>query len=166
MKKRMMSLLLEYLKDSKRSDREIAKVLGVSQPTITRMRSRLVKEGVIKGFTVIPDFVKMGYKILAITFVKSKVALGLEDAYKAAHEKGTKWLIEQPNVIMSGGCRGMGMDGFMISVHKGYSDFNEFMFKHKRQLGDQVVDVQTVLVDLGGSELLKPLHLKYLAGAK
>ena len=60
----------------------------------------------------------------------------------------------------------MGVDGFMISVHKSYSDFNEFMFKHKRQLGDQVDNVQTVLVDLGGSEILKPLNLKYLAEIK
>jgi DNA-binding Lrp family transcriptional regulator len=52
----MMSLLLELLKDSKRSDRELAKVLGVSQPTVSRMRSRLVKEGVIRDFTVVPDF--------------------------------------------------------------------------------------------------------------
>jgi len=55
MKKRMMSLLLELLKDSKRSDRELAKVLEVSQPTVTRMRSRLVKEGMIREFTIIPD---------------------------------------------------------------------------------------------------------------
>ena len=163
MKKKMMKLLLELLKDSKRSDRELAKVLGVSQPTVSRMRSKLVKEGVIKSFTVIPDFVKMGYEILAITLVKTKTALGLEDTYEAAHERGIKWLMEQPNIIMSGGCRGMGVDGFIISVHKSYSDFNEFMFKHKRQLGDQVDNVQTVLVDLGGSELLKPLNLKYLA---
>jgi len=61
MEKKMTSLLLELLKDSKRSDREIAKVLGVSQPTITRMRQRLVKEGAIKEFTVIPDFVRMGF---------------------------------------------------------------------------------------------------------
>ncbi|MDH5664027.1 MAG: winged helix-turn-helix transcriptional regulator, partial [Candidatus Bathyarchaeota archaeon] len=63
MKKRMMNLLLELLKNSKRSDREIAKVVGVSQPTITRMRQRLVREGAIKHFTVIPDLVKMGYEI-------------------------------------------------------------------------------------------------------
>ena len=48
MKERMMRVLLEYLKDSKRSDREIAKIVGVSQPTITRMRQRLVKEGAIR----------------------------------------------------------------------------------------------------------------------
>jgi len=52
MKKRMMNLLFELLKNSKRSDKELAKVLMVSQPTVTRMRSRLVKEGVIKEFTV------------------------------------------------------------------------------------------------------------------
>jgi len=41
-RERMLRLLLELLKDSKRSDRELAKVLGVSQPTVSRTRSRLV----------------------------------------------------------------------------------------------------------------------------
>ena len=71
-KKKMINLLLELLKDSKRSDRELAKVLDVSQPTVSRMRSRRVKEGVIREFTVIPDFVKLGYEIMAITCVKIK----------------------------------------------------------------------------------------------
>ena len=60
MKKRMMRLLLEYLKDSKRSDRELAKVLGVTSSTITRMRRRLLKGGTVQEFTVIPNFVRMG----------------------------------------------------------------------------------------------------------
>jgi len=64
MKKKERQFLSELLKDSKRSDREIAKVLGVSQPTITRMRNRLVEEGLIKEFTIIPEFAKMGYEIL------------------------------------------------------------------------------------------------------
>ena len=74
----MMNLLLELLKDSKRSDRELAKVLGLSQPTVSRMRSRLVKEGVIKGFTVVPDFTKIGYEIMAITAIKMKVSKMVE----------------------------------------------------------------------------------------
>jgi len=65
-----MSLLLEYLKDSDRSDREIAKVLGVSQPTVSRLKSKLVKEGLIRHFSAIPDFAKMGYEIMAFSFVK------------------------------------------------------------------------------------------------
>jgi DNA-binding Lrp family transcriptional regulator len=44
-----LKLLSELLKDSRRSDRELAKVVGVSQLTVTRVRSKLEKSGVIKG---------------------------------------------------------------------------------------------------------------------
>ena len=57
MKKKEMRLLVELIKNSCRSDRNLAKVLGTSQPTVTRMRNKLVKEGIIQEFTVIPDFV-------------------------------------------------------------------------------------------------------------
>ena len=103
MKERMMRLLLEYLKDSRRSDREIAKSIGVSQQTITRMRHRLVKEGVIKEFTVIPDFTKMGYEIMAITFAKSKMILNPKEK-----EKATKLVLTNPNIIFVAGAQGMG----------------------------------------------------------
>ena len=158
-------LLSELMKNAKRSDRQIAKVLKSSQPTITRTRVFLEKE-LIDGYTIIPKWEKLGYNILAITFVKTKQALGIEERYEAAHKKGTKWLMKQPNIIMSGGCRGMGMDGFLMSVHKSYSDFDEFMFNHKRELGELVDDIQTVIVNLGGSAILKPLHFKYLAKTK
>ena len=72
MKKRMINLLLELLKDSKRSHREIAKVLGISQPTVTKMRQKLVKEGAIQEFTIIPDFARMGYEIMAISCIRTK----------------------------------------------------------------------------------------------
>jgi len=150
------------MKNSKRSDRQLAKTLETSQPTITRSRALLERE-LIDGYTVIPRWEKLGYTILAITFVKTKQALGMEERYEAAHKKGTKWLMKQPNVIMSGGCRGMGMDGFLISVHKSYSDFDKFMFDYKREMGELVNDVQTAIVHLGESAILKSLHLKYLA---
>ena len=158
-------LLSELMKNAKRSDRQIAKVLKSSQPTITRTRAFLEKE-LIDGYTIIPKWEKIGYAILAITFFKTKQALGIEEKYEAAHKKATKWLMQHPNVIMGGGCRGMGMDGFLMSVHKSYSDFDEFMFNHKRELGELVDDIQTVIVNLGGSAILKPLHFKYLAKTK
>ncbi len=43
MRKITRKLLSELLKDSKRSDRELAKVSGISQPTITRKRRKLVE---------------------------------------------------------------------------------------------------------------------------
>ncbi len=154
MKKRMMSLLLEYLKGSKRSDREIAKVLGVSQPTVTRMRQRLVKEGVIKEFTVIPDFVKMGYEIMAISCVKTKTPVGLE-------EKAEKWMRKYPNIIFVARAEGMGKNGVMISLHRDYTDYSNFITEHLRYWKDDLEGYDSMLISLEG-RIVKPFSLKYL----
>jgi len=68
----MTKLLSELLRNSERSDRELATVLDVSQPTVSRMKRRLVHDKMIMGYSVIPNFYKMGYKILALNFVNSK----------------------------------------------------------------------------------------------
>jgi DNA-binding Lrp family transcriptional regulator len=158
-------LLYELMKDAKRSDRQLAKVLGVSQPTVTRKRAFLEKE-LIDGYTAIPKWDKLGYEIFAITLVKIKSAIAARDEYEATRKKGTEWLMNQPNIIMSGACRGMGVDSFMISLHKTYADYDDFMRDSRLGLGEFIDDVQSVLVNLGGKELLKPFHLKYLARAK
>jgi DNA-binding Lrp family transcriptional regulator len=143
MRKRIkeLSFLLELLKDSKRSDREIAKVLGISQPTASRMRSRLVEEGIIREFTVIPDFAKMGYEIMAISFFKSKVMEELE-----------KVTMARPNIIFA----------LMISLHKNYTDFSKFLRDLRLESGDNLRDYNTILISLR-EKAVKPLSLKYLA---
>jgi Lrp/AsnC family transcriptional regulator for asnA, asnC and gidA len=149
--KRMMSLLLEYLRGSKRSDRELAKVLGISQPTVTRTRQRLEKEGVIKEFTVIPDFVEMGYEIMAISSFKSKVMEELE-----------KVTMARPNIIFASSGQGMGKNGVMISLHKNYTDFSKFLRDLRLESGDNLRDYDTMLISLK-EKAVKPLSLKYLA---
>jgi hypothetical protein len=67
---------------------------------------------------------------------------------------------------MSGACRGIGVDSFNLSFHKSYSDYDEFMRNLRLEMGDFIDDIKTVLVNLSGKELLKPLHLKYLAESK
>jgi DNA-binding Lrp family transcriptional regulator len=69
-KSKLMSLLFEYLKDSNRSDRQIAKVLEVSQPTVSKMKNKLLEAGLVRNFSAIPDLAKMGYEIMAFSFVK------------------------------------------------------------------------------------------------
>lgn len=155
-------ILAALMRNSKISDRQLAKEIGVSQPTVTRRRARLEREA-LDGYTAVPKWAKLGYEILAITFVKTNQSLGLKGHYEAAHRKGIAWVMKHPNVLMTGGSRGMNMNGFMISVHKSYSDFDKFMSEHKRELGDMFTDIQTAIVNLGGGEVLKPLHLKYLA---
>jgi DNA-binding Lrp family transcriptional regulator len=156
MNKKMMSLLLELLKDSKRSDRELAKVLGVSQPTITRMRLRLVKEGKIKEFTVIPDFVEMGYELMAISCVKTKTSID------ELSKKGAEWWKKYPNVIFASSCEGMGKNGVIISLHKSFTDYSKFVTEQLVYWTNEMTDHGTMLISLKDL-VVKPLSLKYLA---
>ncbi len=160
-----MKILAALMKNSKISDRQLAKEIHVSQPTVTRRRAKLEKTA-IDGYTAIPKWMEIGYQILAITFVKTKQDLWISENYHVVREKGTKWLMKHPNIIMSGGSRGMNMNGFMISVHKSYSDFDDFMTEHNKELGEMFTEVQTSIINLAGSDILKPLHLKYLAEAE
>lgn len=157
MKERMLNLLLELLKNSKRSDRELAKILGLSQPTISRMRSRLVKEGMIKEFTVIPDFAKMGYEIMAISCIKAKTTMiaGLEG-------KAEKYWKKYPNVILVSRAQGMGKNGVVISLHKSYTDYSNFLSENLQQWGHDLKEYDSMLISLK-ERTVKPLSLRYLA---
>ena len=158
-------LLFELMKDAKKSDRELAKVLGVSQPTVSRTRKFLEKE-LIEGYTAVPKWEKLGYEIFAITLFKIKSVVATKERYPAVRKKGLDWLMSQPNVIMAGASRGMGMDAFNLSLHKSYSDYDDWFRNIRLELGDLINDVQSVLVNLRGKELLKPLHFKYIAETK
>lgn len=155
MKKIRMKLLLELLKDSKRSDRELAKALGVSQPTVTRMRKKLVGDGLIQQYTIIPDFAKIGYEIIAISSFKSKVKEELR-------ERAKKWTKAKPNIIFAARAHGMGKNGVVISFHKNYTDYANFFTELMEEGGDDIKDYDTLLISLGGV-IIKPFSLKYLA---
>ncbi len=158
-------ILFALMRNSKISDRQLAKEIGVSQPTVTRRRARLERE-VIDSYTLVPKWTEMGYEILAITLIRSHPSTGLREKVKASLEKGVKWMMKQPNVLLCSGCRGMNRSGVMISVHKNYSDFDVFMSEHRRELGDLFSEIDTVIVNLGGREIIKPFGLKYLSDAK
>lgn len=155
-------LLFELMKDAKKSDRELAKVLGVSQPTVSRTRKFLEHE-LIEGYTAIPKWEKLGYEIFSITFFKIKSSIATKEKYSAIRKKGLEWLMGQPNVIMGGACRGMGMDAFNLSLHKSYSAYDDWFRDIRLELGDLIEDVQSALINLRGKELLKPLSFKYIA---
>ena len=155
-------LLFELMKDSHRSDRQLAKALGVSQPTVTRRRAML-EENYIEGYTIIPKFGEIGFELAALTLMKSK----LKQKNGAEKEEGLKklkeWYMKKPNVILVLDGRGMGWDAVCLSLHESYSDFAEFIRAHDSELSDWVVETQTFHADLKNDELIKPFHLKYLA---
>jgi DNA-binding Lrp family transcriptional regulator len=158
-------ILFELMKNSRISDRMLAKILGVSQPTVSRRRVFLERE-LIDGYTAIPKWDKFGYEILAVILVKAQLKFAPEEERKDAIDRSNRWLSKQPNVIFGSECRGMGMTGIMICLHKNYADFDKFMNQHRQQLGDLFEDVQTFVVNLAGKSVYRPFHLKYLAEAE
>jgi len=158
-------LLFELMKDSHRSDRQLAKALGVSQPTVTRRRAML-EENFIEGYTVIPKFGQIGFELAAFTFLKSKLK------YKTGEEKDValntlkEWYSKQPNVILVLDGRGMGWDAVCLSLHENFSGFSEFIRAHDSELSEWIVESQTFHSDLKTGLVLKPFHLKYLTTPK
>lgn len=160
-KKRMMNLLFELLKNSKRSDRELAKVLGVSQPTVTRMRQRLVKTRMIRQFTVIPDLPKMGYEVATFTFVRTKY--GPEFDIQELRKGAMDWTMKHPNIVFATGGEGMGMNAIIVSVHRDYSDYYQFIVEVRQHWAAILLDIQSFLISLKNVEAVaKPFSLKYL----
>jgi len=97
--------------DAKDSDRNIARVVGVSQPTITRYRHQFLKTGIIQSFEIIPNLAKLGFEIMACTVFKFGEPVDTENyrvVYAAPCDKGT----------------------FIISVHKNFIDYLEFVCKY------------------------------------
>ncbi|MFQ6068244.1 MAG: Lrp/AsnC family transcriptional regulator [Candidatus Bathyarchaeia archaeon] len=160
-KQKLLRLLKELLKNSKRSDREIANILGVSQPTISRTRARLEKE-YIKTYTVIPDFAKLGYQILAFTFVKMKSYPSTEEAEKIVQQT-TQWTSKHPNVIFAADGEGLGKDIVMMSFHKNYSMYADFMRTFAMDWGRNINEFGSFLVSINSGFNMKSLDLKYLA---
>jgi DNA-binding Lrp family transcriptional regulator len=158
MTEREMRLISELLKNSRKSDRALAKTLKVSQPTVTRMRNKLVKEGVVPEFTIIPDFVKLGYEFFAISCVKFK----LKPDYL---EKARKWVKEYSSVILMAKAEGMGKNTVIVSFHKSYTDYSKFASKTQEFWGDDIEDYATLLVSLKAPSA-RPFSLKYLAEQK
>jgi DNA-binding Lrp family transcriptional regulator len=158
-------LLFELMKDSHRSDRQLAKALGVSQPTVTRRRTML-EEDFIEGYTVIPKFGQIGFEIAAFTFLKSKLKHKIGEEKDEALKKLKDWYMKQRNVIFVLDGRGMGWDAVCVSFHESYSDFAEFMRTHDSELADLMVESQTFHGDLNPGVIIKPLSLKYLLKPK
>ncbi len=154
MKTRMLKLLFELMKNAKRSDREIAKIIGVSQPTITRMRQRLEKTAIV-DYTVIPDWTELGFEIMAFIFVKAKVS-------PEASAKAKNWAMKNPNVVFAAGGEGMGMDYAILSFHKNFSELSNFIDNLKTEWAENLQDLQSFLMTTDEERTVKPFSLKYL----
>jgi DNA-binding Lrp family transcriptional regulator len=163
MKEIELKLISELMKNSRRSDRELAKAIGASQPTVSRIIKTLEKEGYIREYTMIPDFNKLGLGLMAVTFVKWPKKF-IEEEYdgiiKTASDLDRK---KGMSIIMV--VRGMGSDYDMIivSVHESYSACRELIADIRRLPSASMLETQSFLVDLTKDTRYRPLTFSSLA---
>ena len=149
-------LLRELLKNSKRSDRDLAKILKVSQPTITRRRARLEKKQIL-DYTAIPDFGKFGIDIKAFTFLNGK-----HEQRQEFTQNLRKFISNSHNVIFSSMGYGIGMETIVVSVHRHYADYTRFRANLHDALIGQIREIDSFIVSLSGQELHKKMSFKGL----
>ncbi len=60
-------VLNEYLRDSRQSIREVARKVGVSSGTVASRLKEMEEAGIIRRYSTILDYEKLGYELTAIT---------------------------------------------------------------------------------------------------
>jgi len=165
-KQTLIKLLYELMKNSKRSDRDLAKVIGVSQPTITRTRKKLEKMGYIKEYTVIPDMTKLGLEIIALTFLNLVKHHPKTEKSPPTTEDLEKWLETNPNIIFLAVGNGLnGKNRAMITTHKDFTEYSEFISDFRSRWSTSLMDVDTFLISTKG-KMPKPFSFKYIENIK
>jgi len=164
---KLIKLLYELIKNSKRSDRDLAKTLRVSQPTITRTRKRLEKMGYIQEYTVIPNMTKLGFEIAAFTFLnilRYDAKTGEKNSETA--EKAHNWMKMNPRILFAAGGDGInGKNCMMVSLHRNFTDYTEFVSDFRTRWAANIKDIDGFLVSLRGM-MPKVFSFKYVEEIK
>ena len=151
------------MKNSRRSDRDLAKAIGTSQPTVTRLKNKLEKEGIIREYTMIPDFRKLGFEIMAVTFVKFSQPLSpeiIDKVTRAGLELEKKF--PTPTIIILRGL-GLGYDGIVISFHENYASFLKLLDLTKQLPLVDIDHLDSFLVSLPEEYQYRHLTLSNMA---
>jgi DNA-binding Lrp family transcriptional regulator len=162
-------VLAELMKNSRRSDREIAKIVGVSQPTVSRIIGKLESSGVIREYTVIPNFRMLGYAIMGGTSLGIAAKPGIHDPYteeglKKIREDALEMERNNPNAFLLA-VNGLSKDKnrLFIVFYENYSDYVSAM-KTVKQLPFVNVDtMDSFLADLNDESNYRVLSMSAVA---
>jgi DNA-binding Lrp family transcriptional regulator len=159
-----LKIIIELLKDSHRSDRELARAIGVSQPTITRTRVRLEKQGTIKEYTIIPDYLQLGFTLMSMTFTKMKEGLS-KDTSDDMMKRARNVMSEHPSALILGNTGiGCNADYVAIAFHRDYNEYTEFMKDIRGFPNVNIDETRSFLIDLLNKNQFQPLSFYHLAG--
>lgn len=158
-------ILSELMRNSRTTDRALAKKIGVSQPTVTRRRASLQKRGMLE-YTAIPNFKQLGFEIMAFSFGRwTPEAMGKVVDKKEFSKGIQKFLSNHPNVIFgtTGGEGLGGMNSASISVHKNFADYAKWAKEIRDYLGEYVSNFDSFIFSLHSSNVVRQITFKHFA---
>jgi DNA-binding Lrp family transcriptional regulator len=158
-----LRLISELMKNSRRSDRELAQAIGCSQPTVSRIIKKLEKEGIIREYTMIPDFAKLGYELMGVTLIGVSDQVDASE-FEAIKTETGKLEREHPHASL------MAVSGFdrnknrlFITFYKDYSAYSEAMKLTRELPFVNVENMESFLVDLNDKTNYRLLSMSQIA---
>jgi hypothetical protein len=115
---------------------------------------------------MIPKWEKLGFQIMAFTFIKGRDRAIKPGELQTSIKKPTEWFSAEPNVVFDAAGSGLDHSGIIVSFHKRYTTFTNFNRRIRMELSEYISNTTTFMVDLNPCIVSKPLHFKYLSEVK
>jgi DNA-binding Lrp family transcriptional regulator len=158
-----VKLVAELMKNSRRSDRELARIIGVSQPTVSRMIKKLEQKGIIKEYTVIPDFHKLGYEIMGITSIRITDVPSKEE-FEKIRKTTTELEKGAPDAaLIAVNTEGGNKNRLFITFYKDYANYSQAMKLTKKLPFADVNSLDSYLVSLEDETNYRILSMSAIA---
>jgi DNA-binding Lrp family transcriptional regulator len=139
MKERIQEVFFELMKNSKKSDRDIAKKLNISQPTVTRIRKSLEKKA-IKAYTLVPIFPEIGIDLISFNFINCENPKKVMDFCLRGIVK------KNPKILFRSTGEGMKKNCIIVGLHKDFRDFVDFITNIRSQCKSSKNDFESFIV--------------------
>jgi DNA-binding Lrp family transcriptional regulator len=135
MKPQDLRVLFSLLTQSNKSDRALAKGLGISNTSLSKRRKKLEKDGYIKEYTIIPDLHRMGIELIVFHFSSTPEVLTTSQL-----ELARSFAKRYPEVLGLFEERSHeGTSWFGITAHKNYDDY----MKLNKKWSEHVLSLDT-----------------------
>jgi DNA-binding Lrp family transcriptional regulator len=128
------------------------------------MKHKLEKEGCIKEYTIVPDFLKLGFQLVSFILVKIRAGLSPEETEKA-RQVSVRDMMEKASdevVFLDTGI-GDGYTGIVVSVHKSYADYTRLVGMLKEYPFVDTSATLSFIVDLNHKNQFRSFTLSTLA---
>lgn len=131
LKERERKVLIELLKDGRKPDKHVANDLHMTQPTVTRIRQKLEKHGVIRSYRPDVNEKKLDFTITVVTFFTWR-----DSSETKEMKECIDYIVRHPHVTYFSEGEGLrGKNAMIISLHIDFTDYENFMRDLREKYG-------------------------------